>query len=129
MKKKATVSPAWVEVKTEVKNLPISPRKLRLVVKSVKSLSPQEASKALAFMPQKGARFLLKALKTVFADAEHNFKIPAEKLVWGEVLVNEGRKLKRLDRFHGARFARGIRQKRYSHLVVKLRGESGGAKS
>ena len=44
---------ALVEVKTEAKYLPISPRKLRLVVKAVKELKPEEALRRLAFLNQK----------------------------------------------------------------------------
>ncbi len=119
-----------VEVKTEAKYLPISPRKLRLVVEAVKGLEPEEALRKLAFLNKKGARFLTKAIKTALADAENNFGLVKESLRFKEILVNEGPRLKRRDKSHGARFHFGLIQKRRSHLVVKLVGEQvHGAKS
>ncbi len=110
-----------VVVKTEAKHLPISARKLRLVVKAAKQLAPQEAMKKLRFMNKKGAKYLYKAIKTALADAEHNFDLNKENLVFDEVLVNEGPTLKRRDKSHGARFHPGMLRKRRSHLVVKLK--------
>ncbi len=110
-----------VVVKTEAKYLPITPRKLRLVVKSAKQKNPQEAMKKLKFMNKKGAKFLHKAIKTALADAEHNYGLDKGKLVFDEIIVNEGPMLKRRDKSHGARFHPGMIRKRRSHLVVKLR--------
>ncbi len=111
-----------VVVTTTVKSLPISPRKLRLVVEAVKGKSPQKALEILPFLPQKGARYLQKAIKTAIADAQHNFKLAAAGLRFHQILVNEGMRLKRLDKSRSARFHQGQIQKRRSHLVVSLEG-------
>lgn len=109
-----------VIVKTEAKFLPISPRKLRLIAEATKNLLPQEALKKLTFMNKKGAKYLAKAIKTAIADAEHNFNLDKNKLVFEEVLVNEGPVLKRRDKSKRM-FRYGIIKKRRSHLIVKLR--------
>jgi large subunit ribosomal protein L22 len=119
-KKKPTVNKDTV-VKTEAKYLPISARKLRLVVKAAKQVGPQEAMKKLKFMNKKGAKFLHKAIKTALADAEHNFGLDKDNLIFDEILVNEGPTLKRRDKSHGARFHPGMLRKRRSHLVVKVK--------
>ncbi len=116
-KKKKTVL-----VTTEVKFLRISPRKLRLIAEAVKDLSPLKAVSRLALVNKKGARLLLKAVKTVIADAENNFGLKKEDLQFKEILVNEGPRLKRVDRFHGARFNSGLIQRRMSHLKITVLG-------
>ncbi len=128
MKKKT--QPKLVTVTTTAKSLPISPRKLRLVAAAIKHKLPQEALEILPFLPQKGARYLQKAIKTALADAEHNFELDPQSLRFRQILVNEGMRLKRLDKSRSARFRQGQIQKRRSHLVVSLEGvKQNGAKS
>jgi len=115
-------------IKTEARFLPVSPRKLRLVVETVKSLEPEEARRKLNFMNKKGAKYLAKAIKTALADAEHNFGLDKNGLVFEEILVNEGPVLKRRDKSKRM-FRYGIRKKRRSHLVVKVREVENGPKS
>ncbi len=107
-------------VKTEAKFLPISPRKLRLIVEAVKNLPPEKAVEKLRFMNKKGAKYLVKAIKTALADGKHNFDLDKDKLVFEEVIVNEGPALKRRDKSKRM-FRYGIIKKRRSHLVVKLK--------
>jgi large subunit ribosomal protein L22 len=107
-------------VKTEAKFLPISPRKLRLIVERVKNLSPQKAEEKLRFLNKKGAKFLAKAIKASLSDAEHNFRLNKDDLVFEEIIVNEGPVLKRRDKSKRM-FRYGVIKKRRSHLVVKLR--------
>lgn len=119
--KQPKVKPKQEIVKTESKYLPISARKLRLVVEAAKNKNPLQAMKELKFMNKKGARFLSKAIKTALADAEHNFAMNKDNLVFDEIIVNEGPTLKRRDRSHGARFHPGMIRKRRSHLIVKVK--------
>jgi len=107
---------------TKSKYLRISPRKLRLVVKAVGKMSPQEAINHLSVWNKKGARLLLKVIRSVLANAENNFGLKKETLKFEEIVVNEGPALKRFDRFHGARFSSGTRKKRSSHLKVVVSG-------
>ncbi len=118
-----------VLVKTQAKYLRISPRKLKLVVEAISHLSPEESLKRLRFLNKKGARFLIKAIKTAIADAQHNFQLKKGSLTFKNILVQEGPRLKRVDRSHGFRFNRGIIQKRMSHLIVELEGVRNGSKS
>lgn len=123
MKKREEKRPELLEVATKVKNLPVSARKLRLIVEEVKKIDPLEAIRKLKFLNKKGALFLIKGIKTVLADAENNFGLDKETVVFKEILVGEGKRLKRRDFSHGARFNGGLIQKPRTHLVIKVIGE------
>lgn len=104
------------------KNIMISPRKLRLLVNNIKKLSPSEALTRLKFTNTKAARIMIKALENVISDAKNNFNLDTNSLKFDLVKVDEGLKIKRMDKAHGSRFARGLIQKRHSRLVIHVKG-------
>ena len=104
------------------KNLMISPRKLRLLANNIKKLSPVEALTRLKFTNTKAARLLVKAVQNVIADAKTNFNLDPATLKFDLIKVDEGMKLKRMDKSHGSRYARGLIQKRHSRLVIHVKG-------
>ncbi len=122
-----TVSAPAVDTKIGVgkylnKNLKVSPRKLRLVVSAIKTLTPQVAQTRLKFTNTNAARILAKALQDSIASAKNNHHLDSSTLKFTELRVDEGMKIKRMDKSHGSRFARGIIQKRHSRLVIVLSG-------
>lgn len=104
------------------KNLKVSPRKLRLVVTAVKALKPLDAQTRLKFTNTNAARILSKAIQDAIASAKNNHHLDSSTLRFTEMRVDEGMKIKRMDKSHGSRFARGIIQKRHSRLVIVLSG-------
>ena len=104
------------------KNIMISPRKLRLLVNNIKKLSPNEALLRLKFTNTKAARVMIKVLQNVISDAKANFNLDTNTLKFDLVKVDEGLKIKRMDKSHGSRFARGLIQKRHSRLVIHVKG-------
>jgi large subunit ribosomal protein L22 len=120
---KKTKEVKTVEVKSRTSFLSVSPRKLRLMVKTVKRFAPSEAMRRMKFLNKKTARILTKAIKTAIADAAHNFGLKKETLKFKEILVGEGPRQKRHDYSHGARFNSGIIQKQKAHLTIKIIGE------
>ena len=104
------------------KNLKVSPRKLRLVVTAVKKMTPATAQSRLKFTNTNAARILCKAIEDAIASAKNNHHLDPSTLVFSEMRVDEGMKIKRMDKSHGSRFARGIIQKRHSRLVIALSG-------
>ena len=104
------------------KNLMISPRKLRLLANSIRKMSPVEALTRLKFTNTKAARIMIKALQNVIADAKNNFNFDENSLKFDIIKVDEGLKIKRMDKSHGSRFARGLIQKRHSRLVIHVKG-------
>lgn len=125
----AAVKP--VETKTETvfktakyvnKNIQLSPRKLRLLVNDIRKLSPAEALNRVKFVNTKAARILTQALKNIIADAKNNFNLDTNSLKFDTIKADEALKIKRMDKSHGSRFARGLIQKRHSRLVIIVKG-------
>lgn len=109
-----------MEVISELKNIRISPRKMRFVAGELRNLSVEEAMLRLRFTPKDAAQPIIAVIKTAKADASHNFKLKEDGLKVKEVLVSEGPTYKR-----GRPAARGSYHpiaKRTSHLKVVLEG-------
>lgn len=104
------------------KNIQISPRKLRLLVNEVRKLSPVEALSQVKFINTKAGRILVKALTNIIADAKNNFNLDINSLKFDTIKADEALKIKRMDKSHGSRFARGLIQKRHSRLVIIVKG-------
>jgi len=105
------------------KNLKVSPRKLQLLANSIKKMSPQQAALELSFTNTSAARVLSRAIKTVVSVAKNNYNLSETSLKFDSIIVNEGQKIKRMDKSHGSRFSRGIIIKRHSRLLITLKGE------
>jgi large subunit ribosomal protein L22 len=105
------------------KNIKISPRKLRLMANSIKKMSPLAATVALSLTNTKAARILTAALKTVVSVAKNNYNLLPESLKFESIQVDEGQKIKRMDKSHGSHFARGIIMKRHSRLIIIVKGQ------
>lgn len=127
-KEEVKTTPKKVEITTTKvarylnKNVMISPRKLRLLADNIKKMTPVEALARLKFTNTKAARIMIKALQNVIADAKTNFNLDANTLKFDLLKVDEGLKIKRMDKAHGSRFARGLIQKRHSRLVIHVKG-------
>ena len=125
--KSTPVVAAPVNTKNEIKfrnnNLLISPRKLRLLANDVKKLSPAEALVRLKFTNSLSARVLVKSILSAVNDATHNHGLLESSLRFSSIRVDEGQKIKRMDKSHGSRFARGVIIKRHSRLEIMLTGQ------
>jgi large subunit ribosomal protein L22 len=99
------------------KYLPVSPYKVRPVADHVRHKSCEKAIAILDAMPQKGAFYIKRALKSAIANAmDRNNKLDESVLYIRELLINEGPQQKRLwARSHG-KADRLL--KRSSHIVV-----------
>ena len=115
-------TPVFKIAKYVNKNVMISPRKLRLLVNNVKKLSPVEALLRLKFTNTKGARHMVRALQNIISDAKNNFGLDTDTLKFDVIKVDEGLKIKRMDKSHGSRFARGLIMKRQSRLSINVKG-------
>ncbi|HLV43646.1 MAG TPA: 50S ribosomal protein L22 [Aggregatilineales bacterium] len=107
-----------MDVRATTKYLPISPQKLRLVCDTVRGMDPYAAIDQLNFMPQKGAEFVMKTVKSAVANAENNFELDPGDLVIKEIYANDGPR--RAWRRFGARGRFKPWIKRTSHLTVVL---------
>ncbi len=107
-----------MEVRAFARDLPISPQKIRLVCDEVRGKDADQAITILRFLPQKGARFLLKLIESAVANAENNRELNRQDLYVKSIYANEGIKLKRMKA--GARGRYKPRVKRLSHVTVVL---------
>lgn len=78
-----------------LKNLPITPRKVRLATALMRNRSITEAVNILENTNKKAALPLVKLLNSAIANATNNHKMNFNRLTIKTVCVNEGRKLKR----------------------------------
>ncbi len=102
-----------------LKNVRISPRKLRLVADLVRGKKVQNALDELLLTNRKGARILHKVLKSAIANASDRATIDVDRLAVSEVLVDMGPVLKRfLPRAQGR--ATPIK-KRMSHVTLRVK--------
>ncbi len=83
------------QVIAEAKNLKISARKARLVAKGLSGKNAIVSLEILKFQPKKAGLLISKVLKSAIANATNNNKLDEKKLVIKEVIVEEGRGLKR----------------------------------
>lgn len=100
------------------KNIKVSPRKMRLVVDSVKKQAVPVALMSLGGMSNRAAVPIKKALESAMANAVNNFKAEKANLSITEILIGEGISYKRFH-FAGRGRTRPYK-KRTSHVTVVL---------
>jgi len=105
-----------VQVRAVAKDIPITPRKVRLVVDLVRGHKVDEALTMLRFMPQNAAKDVYKVVKSAAANAENNYNLDPETLWIERIYADDGRTLKRLWRRNMGRANRVL--KRSSHITV-----------
>lgn len=105
-------------MKAILENYRQSPRKVRLVARSVRGKTPAQASVILGFMPKRAADPIKKLIESAVANAKANSGIDAAELVIKGIEVNQGVTLKRFrPRARGSAYRIN---KRTSHIVVTL---------
>jgi large subunit ribosomal protein L22 len=107
-----------MKVQAKTSYLSISPQKIRLVADKVRGMGAKQAVTVLEFMPQKGAEFVQKTLKSAIANAENNYDLNPDNLVVETIYAGDGPRLKRMKA--GARGRSKPRVKRTSHLMIVL---------
>lgn len=107
-----------MEVRTTQKFVRTSPRKLREIASLVRKMTPEEAIERLPHIRKRAAGPLLKALKTVVANAKQKGATLGD-LVVKEIQINEGPRYKRWRA--GARGMAKPYQKRTSHIRIVLK--------
>ena len=95
----------------------ISPTKARRVADQVRGLPYVEAMSLLEHMPQRGAKFIRKAIHSAASNAMYqNDDLDEDMLYVKSLLVDEGPRMKRL--WYRARGRADIIHKRLSHITV-----------
>jgi large subunit ribosomal protein L22 len=84
-----------MEVSATARYLPISARKVRLVLDQLPGKRIDEAMTMLRFLPTPHARIVAKVLHSAAANAENNFSLDRDDLKVKRAYAGEGRTLKR----------------------------------
>lgn len=117
-----------MKVKANLKNLRISPRKVRLVINLIKGMDVQNALVQLTHLVKGSSRNVEKLLLSAIANAENNFGLDRNNLWVADVQVGEGATLKRwLPRAHG-RATPIMKRTSNIYLVLEEKIEQGGKK-
>jgi len=110
------------EVKAIARHIPMSTRKVRLVVDAVRGMGAGQALDTLRYMPQRAAEPVFKLISSAVANAEENYGLEIDELVVSRIFADEGprhRKAPYGGRFAGrGRFRPIVRQS--SHITVVL---------
>jgi large subunit ribosomal protein L22 len=107
-----------MKITSKLRHLRISPRKVRLIADLIRKKKAEQAQAILDFTIKKGARPLMKLLKTALADAKNNFQLDEKNLYISKITVDGGPILKRW-RPRSRGMANPIK-KRTSHITLVL---------
>ncbi len=110
-----------MEVIAEAKNIAIAPRKVRLVLDTVRGKKVEEALALLKFTPTPISKVVAKVVKSAAANAENNFQLTPADLKIVKIFADEGRTSKR--HRPGARGRVNVVLKRSSHITVVVAEE------
>jgi len=110
-----------MEVHAILKNVPMSPQKMREVVRQIQGLPALQAQAVLQVVPRKGARLVAKTLRSAIANAENNNKLKPENLRIKEAVAGAATTLKRF--IPKARGSGGRILKRRCHIKITLSDE------
>ena len=105
-----------MEVSATAKYLPVSARKVRLVLDQLPGKRIDEAMTMLRFLPTPHARIVAKVLHSAAANAENNFALDRDALKVKRAYAGEGQTLKRWKAKSRGRAAPILR--RTSHVTV-----------
>ncbi|MBM4465286.1 MAG: 50S ribosomal protein L22 [Chloroflexi bacterium] len=106
------------EVRAVIKYVPMSPRKVRLVVDQVRGRAVDEALAILKFTPKAAARPVAKVIESAIANAKENYGLAREDLYISQICADGGPTHKRW--MAGARGRAKPILKRTSHITVVL---------
>ena len=110
-----------MQVRAITHNVPMSPQKVREVVRQIQGLPAERAVAVLAMVPRKSARLVVKTLQSAIANAENNKNLKAENLRVREAVAGAATTLKRFT--PKARGSAGPTLKRRSHIRIVLSDE------
>ena len=105
-------------VRAVTRFVPMTPRKVRLVIDTVRGLGADEALNVLKFLPKAAALPVSRAIRSAIANAEENQGWSRDDLYVSEIKADEGPR--RQWRRYGARGRFKPILKRSSHITVVL---------
>lgn len=107
-----------MEIKVQLNNLRVAPRKAREVIDLIRNKDVTRAKALLEFTVKRSSEPILKLLNSATASASHDFKLEEGNLYISKITVDEGPKLKRS--FPMSRGRAYPIMKRTSHITLVL---------
>lgn len=114
-----------MDVHASLRFLRMSPRKVRLVINTVRGLSVRAAETRLSFLEKGASEPVLKLLRSAMANAEHNFHLDKESLFVKSITADGGPTIKRSRPRAFGRSA--VIRKRTTHIMLVLGSKDGSA--
>lgn len=111
-----------MESTTYLKNLRISPKKLRFLMPDIKKLKPVVALDYLFYIQNKPAKIFYKAIKSALSNAKIALKVNEDLLKFKVLTIEEGQKLKRYR--PGSRGTAKPFKRRMAHIKIILQSET-----
>lgn len=84
-----------MEINAQLRGIRIAPRKVRAVAGVLRGMDVAQAKSQLDHLVKRCAKPIAKLLDSAMANAHNNFGLVKENLFIKDIIVNEGRKLKR----------------------------------
>lgn len=107
-----------MESRTYIRNIKVTPKKLRALLPAIKRLTPGQAMERLFYTSKKGAKVFYKAIQSAMSNARSTLKVADDELKFKTLLVEEGQRLKRF-RAGGRGMARPY-VRRFAHIKIVL---------
>jgi len=104
---------------SKMKNIAISPQKVRIIARQVKGLNIQKALDFLTFSKKKSSFFIKKLLNSAISNAENNDGKDIDELIITKIMVDEAPRLKRIKARAKGKANRIT--KRNSHILIELK--------
>ncbi|MDY6893720.1 MAG: 50S ribosomal protein L22 [Chloroflexota bacterium] len=105
-----------MEVVASARQVRVSPRKVRLVLDTVRGKKVDEALDILSFLPSPIARTVAKVVKSAVANAENNYQMSPSRLRIVTIYADKGQTLRRFRA--GSRGRVNPFRRRFSHITV-----------
>ncbi len=112
-----------MQIISEQKFLISSPKKLRPIAREAKKLTPTRAIEILPFTGKRAVEPLIKVIKSAIANAR-NKGVNEEDLLFAEIRISEGPRLKRGRPVSRGRWHPFKRRMSHIRVVLETKGES-----
>lgn len=114
-----------MEVSAVAKNIKVSPRKIRPILRELPGKRIDQALTLLRYVPSPHAQEVAKVVRSAAANAENNYQLSPDDLVIKRAVAGDAMRLKRYRARARGRVGRIL--KRYSHITVTVEEASRGA--
>jgi len=108
-----------MEAKASVIDVHSTPKKLRILVDSIRQMKPIDALDVLMYSPKKSAQILYKVIKSALDNAKATLQLEPHLLKFKLLKVDQGHSLKRYN--PGGRGMVKPYRKKYAHISVVLK--------